>query len=36
MIGRLTRGGNQPVVGARAVAEFVDVDGVPSVHWKID
>jgi uncharacterized protein len=36
MIGRLTRGESQPEVGARAVAEFVDVDGVPSVHWKID
>jgi uncharacterized protein len=35
MIGRLTRDGNPPVVGARTHAEFVDVDGVPAVHWKI-
>jgi uncharacterized OB-fold protein len=35
MIGRLTRDGEPPAVGCRAVAEFVDVEGVPSVHWKI-
>jgi uncharacterized protein len=35
MIGRLTRDGKPPVVGARARAEFVEVEGVPSVHWKI-
>lgn len=35
MIGRLAPGGNAPVVGARADAEFVDDQGVPSVHWKI-
>jgi uncharacterized OB-fold protein len=35
MIGRVTRDGEPPVVGARARAELVDVEGVPSVHWKI-
>jgi uncharacterized OB-fold protein len=35
MIGRLTRDGNPPTFGARARAEFVDVEGIPSVQWKI-
>jgi uncharacterized OB-fold protein len=35
MIGQLTDDGSPPVVGARVLAEFVDVGGVPSVHWKI-
>ncbi|HEY0229598.1 MAG TPA: OB-fold domain-containing protein [Mycobacterium sp.] len=35
MIGRLIHAEKSPAVGDRAVAEFVDVEGIPSVHWRI-
>lgn len=35
MIGRLQPGSRTPAVGDRAEAQFVEHEGVPSVHWKI-
>jgi uncharacterized protein len=35
VVGRLIDSQQPPTVGARVVAEFVDADGVPAVHWKI-
>ncbi|MGB8406152.1 MAG: OB-fold domain-containing protein, partial [Mycobacterium sp.] len=35
VVGRLTPGARTPVVGDRVVAEFGDIDGEPSVRWRI-
>jgi uncharacterized OB-fold protein len=35
MVGRVIPGPKPPAVGDRAVAEFVETAGVPSVHWRI-
>jgi uncharacterized OB-fold protein len=35
IVGRLIPGDKPPSVGDRAVAEFVEIDRVPSVRWRI-
>jgi uncharacterized OB-fold protein len=35
MVGRLTGSEKPPQVGDRVNAEFLDVDGVPTVRWRI-
>jgi uncharacterized OB-fold protein len=35
MVGRLASAEKPPVVGDRVDAEFLDVDGVPTVRWRI-
>jgi hypothetical protein len=35
IVGRLVPGDKSPSVGDRTVAEFVEIDGIPSVRWRV-
>lgn len=35
LVGRLENGERRPAVGDRVSAEFLDVDGVPTVRWRL-
>jgi uncharacterized OB-fold protein len=36
LLGRFVDAGRPPVIGDRVVAQFVEIDGVPSVRWRAD
>jgi uncharacterized OB-fold protein len=35
MVGRLVPGEQAPSVGDQVTAEFTEIDGIPSVHWRV-